>query len=158
MSAIPGDGMVRAASAALAHRPMTQKTSVNARFFRFGLVGVANTATDFVLFALLVYMIGMHVAVANVLSYSAGVLQSFTINSAWTFRGLQSGGSGSRRFAAFCIVNVASLAVTTGLVWLLSLTMPALLAKAVSVGAGFLMNFQLTRRLVFERRSVTGNA
>jgi putative flippase GtrA len=122
---------------------------VSTRFFRFGLVGVANTATDFALFAVLVHAIGMHVAAANVLSYSAGVLQSFTINGAWTFRGLRSRGSGARRFAAFCLVNVASLIVTTALVWLLSLMMPALLAKAASVGAGFLMNFQLSRRLVF---------
>jgi putative flippase GtrA len=138
---------------------MIGKMFANTRFFRFGLVGVANTATDFVLFAFLVQAIGMHVAAANVLSYSAGVLQSFTINSAWTFRGLRSTGSMPRRFAAFCLVNVVSLLVTTALVWLLSLAMPALLAKAVSVGAGFLINFQLSRRLVFaERGPATGEA
>ena len=138
---------------------MSRKMFASMPFFRFGLVGVANTATDFVLFAFLVQAIGMHVAVANVSSYSAGVLQSFTINSAWTFRGLRSRGSRSRRLATFCLVNVASLLVTTALVWLLSLIMPALLAKAASVGAGFLINFQLSRRLVFtERGLATGDA
>jgi putative flippase GtrA len=138
---------------------MIRKMFASTPFFRFGLVGVANTATDFVLFAFLVQAVGMHVAAANVLSYSAGVLQSFTLNSAWTFRGLRSRGTMPRRFAAFCLVNVVSLAVTTALVWLLSLIMPALLAKAASVGAGFLMNFQLSRRLVFgERRTATGEA
>ena len=123
------------------------RTIANARFFRFGMVGVANTVTDFVLFAFLVQATGMHVAVANVLSYSAGVLQSFTINSAWTFRG--SKGSKPHRFVVFCLVNVISLAISTALVWLLSLMIPPLVAKAASAAASFVVNFSLSRRLVF---------
>src|SRR5262245_28920103 len=147
MSGTPNDERSGTVSPVQDRRHAIWRTIASARFFRFSMVGVANTATDFVLFVFFVQAVGMHVAVANVLSYSVGVLQSFTINSAWTFRGFK--GSKPKKFVVFCLVNVTSLAMSTALVWLLSLVIPLLAAKAASAAASLVVNFTLTRRLVF---------
>lgn len=54
-----------------------------AQFLRFGLVGVANTATSYLVIRLLADPAG--VPAASVVGYAAGVAQSFLLNRFWTF-------------------------------------------------------------------------
>jgi len=56
------------------------------RALKFGVVGLANTALDFTLFAALT--IGGRIAppLANLFSYSSGIALSFWANRSWTFR------------------------------------------------------------------------
>lgn len=55
------------------------------QFIKFNLVGLLNTAIDFILFTLLVWL-GAHYIAAQVVSYAAGMLNSFVLNNAFTFR------------------------------------------------------------------------
>ncbi|WFR61453.1 GtrA family protein [Paenibacillus amylolyticus] len=52
--------------------------------FKFGIVGVANTALDAVVFAILA-AVGVPVLIAQVISYSCGVVNSYWLNGSWTF-------------------------------------------------------------------------
>ncbi|WP_309115008.1 GtrA family protein [Saccharothrix sp.] len=52
---------------------------------RFGLVGIANTLVDLVAYTLL-SLAGVPMFVANLLSTSAGMACSFTLNRSFTFR------------------------------------------------------------------------
>jgi putative flippase GtrA len=54
-----------------------------AQFLRFGLVGVANTATSYIVIRLLAEPLG--VPAASAIGYAAGVVQSFVLNRFWTF-------------------------------------------------------------------------
>ena len=54
-----------------------------AQFLRFGLVGVANTATSYLVIRLLAEPLG--VPAASAIGYAAGVVQSFVLNRFWTF-------------------------------------------------------------------------
>src|SRR5215471_11269762 len=73
---------------------------------RFAAVGVINTLTDFSIFALLALALGVNTILANTVSYSAGILSSYALNSRFTFRTQHHTSSG---FMLFCLANVLSL-------------------------------------------------
>lgn len=78
-----------------------------AQFLRFGLVGVANTTTTYVIVRLLAGLAG--VPAASAIGYAVGVLQSFALNRFWTFRATRPAGDGRWRGEAvrFLAVNLA---------------------------------------------------
>jgi putative flippase GtrA len=118
--------------------------------FKFGVVGVANTAVDFAIFSALTLGAGIAPAVANVVSYSCGIGLSFWINGSWTFRD-----RGARRPATqlpmFVAANLAGLAISTAVVALLVKDYGPLPAKIVSVGVAFIWNFVFANFIVFRK-------
>lgn len=52
---------------------------------KFALVGVVNTLIDFAVYALLT-TIGVNYILAQWISYSAGILNSYVMNRKWTFK------------------------------------------------------------------------
>lgn len=84
------------------------------QFIKFSAVGISNTLVDFAVYWLLTHF-GMDYMLAQVFSYSAGILNSYIWNSKWTFK-RESNGS----FATvilFILVNVISLGVSLGVLW-----------------------------------------
>lgn len=55
------------------------------QFMRYGMVGVVNTLLTFVSFVLLRH-IGVGLDLSNFLSFSLGMICSFTLNKLWAFR------------------------------------------------------------------------
>ena len=55
------------------------------QFLKFSVVGVTNTVVGFVVFYLLTRR-GVNYIIAQVISYTAGILNSYIWNSFWTFR------------------------------------------------------------------------
>jgi putative flippase GtrA len=76
-----------------------------AQFLRFGLVGVANTATSYLVIRLLAPQLG--VPVASAIGYAAGVVQSFLLNRFWTFSSTRSDSRLSGEVLRFLAVNLA---------------------------------------------------
>ena len=85
------------------------------QFLKFALVGVLNTVVDFLVFQLLNLTLGW-TYLAQVIGYSAGVLNSYFWNSRWTFR--KEHQRSAREAAAFVVVNLVSLGVSLGVLWL----------------------------------------
>lgn len=79
------------------------------QFLKFALVGVLNTVVDFLVFQLLNLTLGW-TYLAQVIGYSAGVLNSYFWNSRWTFR--KEHQRSAREAAAFVVVNLVSLGVS----------------------------------------------
>jgi putative flippase GtrA len=123
---------------------------------RFALVGVVNTAIDFVLFGLL-SLLGTPLLVANFVSTSCGMTFSYLANRSWTFR---SAASVRRSLAPFLLVTATGL-------WLVQPVVIALVArvltdsglgvdlrtiwipKAAAIGVGMVWNFAWYRWVVF---------
>lgn len=89
------------------------------QFVMFGMVGVLNTAIDFGAFGLLTWL-SVHYALAQALSYMAGMVNSYLLNNAITFRSARSKGSGGlayalRRQLRFLLWNGAMLLLSIGL-------------------------------------------
>lgn len=83
---------------------------------KFAVVGVLNTIVDFAVFQTLNLTLGW-VYAAQVIGYSFGVLNSYLWNSNWTFRAQRT--RSFREIALFLAVNLVSLGVSLGMIWLL---------------------------------------
>lgn len=124
---------------------------------KFAVVGVANTLIDYGVFVLLAQVLGVNVYLAQVVSYSCGILNSYIFNRSWTFR------SQSRFFSPtlvrFLALNLAMLGISTGLLALfLHLGLPKLLAKAATVGVTMVLGFGANRLWVFRPQKAPEDA
>ena len=85
------------------------------QFLKFAVVGVLNTLVDFAVFQALNLLLGW-VYAAQVAGFTCGVINSYLWNSNWTFREQRT--RSFREIALFIVVNLASLGVSLGVIWL----------------------------------------
>ncbi len=76
---------------------------------KFGLVGVLNSGVDYSVSWILVRLLGVNPVLAKVISYSAGVINSYFFNSRWTFK-KQSKDTREQK-VRFILVNVVACAI-----------------------------------------------
>lgn len=140
------------------------------QFIQFNIVGVLNTLVDFVVFQILNLLLGW-TYVAQVISYSCGVVNSYIWNSSWTFRAERT--RSPREMIAFLAVNLVSLCVSLGVLWfsreVLGVTdawvatwLPDFLAKFVNgntvakliaTACAIVVNYLGNKRFVFRKGS-----
>ncbi|MCQ6275262.1 GtrA family protein [Bacillus sp. V3B] len=118
-------------------------------FTRFCTVGVGNTLIDFAVFFLLVG-IGISYVFAQILSYIAGMTNSYIWNRLWTFQMRQRGSI--QEITRFVIMNLASLAIS-----FLTLSymheesgMSLFLSKGIATAVGMLVTFIGSQYWVFK--------
>ena len=117
---------------------------------RFAAVGAITTSLDVLAFAGLTAVTSMP-ALANLISYSCGIVLSYQLNRSWAF-----GVKGTRLQALkFVLSTLTGLLISTVLVALLTTAMAAIYAKLISVPAVFAWNYLTARLWVFN--SATGN-
>jgi putative flippase GtrA len=122
-------------------------TDRSLQFFKFCLVGAVNTSVDLAVFIFLTAW-SVPMILAQGISYTCGLLNSFFMNRAWTFkrRGQLAG-----QFARFLALNVVTLTLTYGLLVLFHYYMAwsTLASKFVATGVGLVLNFTGSRLWVF---------
>lgn len=116
---------------------------------RFLVVGMLGTLIDFTMFTGLHVGLGFSILPANILSYSAGIVNNFIWHRTWTFAGRPHRALGVQ-LMQFMAVSLSALAINTLLVLLLSQpagrllassSAGALLAKAFATGVGLIWNY-----------------
>jgi putative flippase GtrA len=124
--------------------------------FKFQAVSVINFIVDYGAFFVLTAMLGMMTALANVISYTLGIINSFLWNRYWTFRIRHS--FISVHFLKFIFVNLISLGVNTLAVWILVelyhfnvglFGLENFFAKLVATVFSFTVNFAGNKLVVF---------
>ena len=85
------------------------------QLIKFGLVGVLNTLVDFLVFQTLNLLLGW-VYAAQVAGFTCGVINSYFWNSSWTFKEERT--RTLREMSLFLVVNLVSLGVSLGVIWL----------------------------------------
>lgn len=85
------------------------------QFIRFVLVGILNTAVDFIVFQVLNLLFEL-TYLAQVIGYCCGIVNSYAWNSNWTFREERT--RSLREIVTFLAVNLVSLGVSLGTIWL----------------------------------------
>ena len=123
------------------------------RFVRFCVTGGLNTLVDFVVFFLLTSSLNWPVIPSQVLSYSAGLLNSYCINRRWTFQTRNR--FFSREMLLFIGVNLAVLGVSVLSVWALTsrIGLGVLLSKLCTTALTMVLGFILNRLVVFRNRA-----
>ncbi|PEJ57795.1 sugar translocase [Bacillus sp. AFS002410] len=126
-------------------------------FVKFGIVGLINTGVDFIVFTLLIYAVtNIPYLVAQMISYSCGIVNSYLLNKRWTFKAKNQ--SSVQEKTRFVIVNVITLLLTLLILkvcseWFgLSVLASKLMATCISV----LMNYVGSRYWVFTSSKVGG--
>ena len=114
------------------------------RFVRFCVTGGLNTLVDFVVFFLLTSSLNWPVIPSQVLSYSAGILNSYCINRRWTFQTRNR--FFSREMLLFIGVNLAVLGVSVLSVWALTsrIGLGVLLSKLCTTALTMVLGFTPT--------------
>lgn len=121
-------------------------------FIKFNLVGAGNTLLDLLVFALL-SRLGIHVLIAQGVAYGCGMINSYLLNTLWTFR--KEGGPALGRMARFGALNVAVLAVSLAMLHLLvrEWHLPGPTAKLTVTAVTVALNFAGCRYFVFTSRA-----
>lgn len=126
--------------------------------FRFGLVGIANTALDFIILFGLVAL-GLDKIPANYISTSIAFVFSFFVNKSFTFK--SKGGNVAKQFALFIIISIGALwlvqpLVILGVSALLASTgweswVILFIAKVIATVASLIWNYVFYSRFVFKK-------
>jgi len=127
------------------------KKAVTDEFFKlvkFGMTGVMNTAVDFFVFMLLSY-VGVYTYLAQMISYSCGMLNSYIVNRSWTFKSRER--FLSPQLVRFVISNFLQMILSVLLMWLLitKCGMVKMVAKIFATVIILLIGFFINRIWVF---------
>lgn len=145
-------------------------------FLKFTVVGIVNFGVDFGILTLLSKGLGFPVPLANTISYSCGVINSFLLNKYWTFKinlkffsvyTIKPGKvfkKGARikffspHFIKFIFVNILSLGINTLTMYILVdlyrlNVFNNIIAKAIATLFSFVVNFAGNKLLVFREDS-----
>lgn len=108
------------------------------RFTRFAAVGVLNTVIDFGVFYALTQA-GIWPLAANVISFSAAVINSYILNKYWTFGHKTK--PGAKEFRNFAAVTVIGLALSSLTIYALAEAIGVYIAKAASIIITMMWNY-----------------
>lgn len=152
------------------------------QLIKFALVGASNTIVDMIVNTVVTFLLnllfsgGWIVYTAKAIGYACGILNSYVLNSRWTFRDERR--QDAREKISFVIVNIAVLLISFGLIfvfnnllhlgdWWMGLGLPEWLTKIIG-GELFCsllatcicipVNFILNKLFVFKGKKEEGKA
>lgn len=121
------------------------------QFVKFAIVGTIGTVVDVIILVILREIVGLNVYVANSISFTAAVLNNFTLNSLWTFGDQEK--KPRRQIIQFFIVSVIGLALSQMLLFLFhdGLGLHYLVGKCLSIMIVLFWNFSANRFWTFKQ-------
>jgi len=134
------------------HKELTEEQwEAFMQFVKFGLVGLSNTLISYIVYALLV-VVNMHYQLANIISYVAGIFNSYYWNNKYVFAEEE----GQKRdhvktFSKMLVSYLFSYAVSAILlfVWVDLLGVPALFGPVLNLLVTIPLNFILNKLWAF---------
>ena len=114
------------------------------RFVKFATVGAAGSVTDFAVLNILIQGFGASILVANTVSFTAAVIQNFTLNRLWTFPESRTRDAG-RQLAQFAIVSIVGLSINLVVVLGVHHALEALWISLLGVDVGFVVSYNFAK-------------
>ncbi|WP_133015272.1 GtrA family protein [Clostridium cuniculi] len=121
------------------------------RFIKFGLVGVLNTAINWIIFILL-NSLGVYYIISNIISYSLSTLNSYIWNSKWVFK--YNGDNIKETTFKFIILNIIGLILNTCILYILVdiLGSSKIIGLIITTGIVMILNYFINKLWVFSRK------
>ena len=121
------------------------------RFIKFGLVGVLNTAINWIIFILL-NSLGLYYIISNIISYSLSTLNSYIWNSKWVFK--YNGDNIKETTFKFIILNIIGLILNTCILYILVdiLWSSKIIGLIITTGIVMILNYFINKLCVFSRK------
>lgn len=121
------------------------------RFIKFGLVGVLNTAINWIIFILL-NSLGAYYIISNIISYSLSTLNSYIWNSKWVFK--YNGDNIKETTFKFSILNIIGLILNTCILYVLVdiLGLSKIIGLIITTGIVMILNYFINKLWVFSRK------
>ena len=123
------------------------------QFIKFNVVGIANTAVDFLIYTLLTAL-NVNLYAAQAIGYACGMVNSYFWNSRWTFR--EEHRRSAREIALFIAVNLVSLGVGEAVLYICRSRFGIesdILCKLISMPFSIGVNFIGNKLFVFKQKN-----
>ena len=120
-----------------------KKKIFSVTFLKFGVVGGSGIIVNFAAFWALVSILGVNHLLASVIATEIAILNNFTLNHLWTFRGRGGQMKLSMRLVNFHGSRILGMLVTVGVLYLLAdlLGFQTFISYIFAIGFGTLANF-----------------
>ncbi|MBD3360097.1 MAG: hypothetical protein GF365_05335 [Candidatus Buchananbacteria bacterium] len=127
------------------------KKEICRQFVKFCLVGLGNTALDYIFYLLFSRVLGVYFLYANLLSVGIAMTASFIFNKHWTFR--DKAKNVKTQYLKFVGVNAVYFVLNNSIVFTLVqyLQIYDLLAKVIAIMVGLFWNFLANRYWTFKK-------
>ncbi len=119
----------------------------------FALVGLGNTAVDFAVFTLAYELVKLPLVMSNVVAWLVAVSGSYVLNTLTTFHAETGRILRRKDYVNFVASGVLGVIATTTTLVVLSLYLHVMIAKLISILAGFIVNFTMSNFVVFRART-----
>ncbi len=110
------------------------------QFGKFVIVGFINTAIDFAILNLLMYLAniykGPEIIIFNAISFTAAVINSYLMNKYWTF-GDKSREGAAKQFVEFLVVSTGGIILNTAIIYGLTTLIQPMFGLSVKLWANF---------------------
>jgi putative flippase GtrA len=119
------------------------------QFLKFAVVGLLNSAIQYLVFLFLYSFTGTQYLLASIIGYVAGMINSYILNRRWTFESRNQ--KLLTELSRFVAVNLISLGVNLGLLFLLVSTgvLVPQWAQVLAIAGSTLVNFVLNKVWTF---------
>jgi putative flippase GtrA len=124
-------------------------------FLKYSVVGGLNTLTDFLVFIALIELFSSSLVFAQCSAFSFAVLQSYLINSRWTFHKVASrqGNLRLKQAFEFACVQLFVLVVSIQVLTVASDVVGLYPAKLITVGVSAILGYVLCKYFVYRLRT-----
>ena len=126
---------------------MVHAAGKHIRLARFVITGGVAAAVEYGVFMML-HALGLHILLANTLSFLCGLGVSFSLNRLWVFR---SKAAASTQFGMYFTLAIVNLLISDALIWLgvNKLSIYPLYAKLITMVLIAAWNYGIYRKIIF---------
>ena len=114
----------------------------------YGLIGITGVVVDFLIFTLLVRVIGLYYVISNIISVSFGLVNNFYLNRRFNFKVYN---KPVHRFLSFYLIGFIGIWISTLLIYVFVefLGIPILLTKIMAVVVVVILQYIANRYITF---------
>lgn len=123
------------------------------QLLKFNVVGIVNTGVDFLVYTLLTEVLHVVYLPAKTVSYVCGVVNSYVLNSNWTFK--KETKRSKREMVLFLLVNLVSLGASLLIMYIcrsMFLIESDFLCNLIATPISMVVNFTGNKLFVFRQQ------